>query len=98
MIAAMSEGGVTLQNTNYSLMVGLDGEHTASVFEHKFRAGRALGKEPAGGLNDIAQAPKGSEVSQESDHNVAVSYVRFGWLSKLSNQGFAFSEGNRRCR
>jgi hypothetical protein len=66
MIAAISEGGVTLQNTNYSLMVGLDGDRTTSGFEHKFRAGRAQGKEPAGVLNDIAQAPKAPKSAKKA--------------------------------
>jgi hypothetical protein len=58
MIAAMNAGGVSLGNKHYSLMAKLDGERTASGFEHKFRAVKARGKELATDLNDEISTPK----------------------------------------
>jgi hypothetical protein len=57
MIAAMNAGGVTLGAKYYNLMAKLDGERTASGFEHKFRAVKARGKELAGELADGTPAP-----------------------------------------
>lgn len=58
MIAAMNAGGVTLGAKHYGLMAKLDGERTASGFEHKFRAVKARGKELGAELNDGVSTPK----------------------------------------
>lgn len=66
MIAAMNAGGVTLGQKHYSLMAKLDGERTASGFEHKFRAVKARGKDLATELNDEASTPKTTKSAKKT--------------------------------
>lgn len=66
MIAAMNAGGVTLGAKHYNLMAKLDGERTASGFEHKFRAVKARGKELAGDLNDETATPKAPKSAKKA--------------------------------
>jgi hypothetical protein len=65
MIAAMNAGGVSLGGKHYSLMAKLDGERTASGFEHKFRAVKTRGKELAAELNDETSTPKAVKATKK---------------------------------
>jgi hypothetical protein len=66
MIAAMNAGGVSLGGKHYSLMAKLDGERTASGFEHKFRAVKTRGKELAAELNDETSTPKAAKSTKKT--------------------------------
>ena len=58
MVAAMEVKGVTLAGKVYDLMASLDGNKTASGYEHKFRAVKSRGKELAATLKGEAATPK----------------------------------------
>jgi hypothetical protein len=65
MIAAMNAGGVSLGLKHYTLMAKLDGERSASSFEHKFRAVKSRGRELAAELNDETSTPKAAKSAKK---------------------------------
>lgn len=57
-IAAMEVSGVTLGNKVYDLMATMDGNRTASGYQHKFRAVKNRAKELAATLKGESATPK----------------------------------------
>jgi len=57
-LAVMEANGATLGNKAYELMSKLDGERSASAFQHQFRAVKNRGKELVASLQDGATPAK----------------------------------------
>lgn len=57
-LAVMDAKGATLGNKAYELMATLDGDRSASAFQHQFRAVKKRGQELVAALNEDTPKPK----------------------------------------
>jgi 2-methylaconitate cis-trans-isomerase PrpF len=65
-LAVMDAKGATLGNKAYDLMAKLDGNRSASAFQHQFRAVKNRGKELVSDLGDETSTPKAAKSAKKT--------------------------------